>query len=271
MHFSIDVAQDVEIAIAFLQVRDAEEVGCPRTVVWRKRFRASAVLMAYKEPCTATYYDHKESYSPHPLDFLILYGGRLNGVAEYGSLALSRHQHDVRIEIAVGKEHLFLSLFGDADSPHGHIGLARLHGRNLRGEVHNEVLQLPVTPVGPFRQQFRLQTRRLSIINEIEWRHGRIGGYAQDASRAALLGNVHGLGVVGIAPAIQNLLVGAVTADFGQKTVEVLLQFGIIQTVTGSYRNRRKSCAHRIHLFKQLLVEHQRQAFTACRIYLAVL
>ena len=177
----------------------------------------------------------------------------------------------MRIDITIREEYLLLSLFGNADSSHGHVGLARLHSRYLCGEVHNEVLQLPVTSVGPFRQQFWLQSRRFSRIDEIERRHGRIGCHAQGASRAALLGNVHGRGVVGIAPTIQNLLVGAVTADFGQKTVEVLLQFGIVQSVTGSYRNRRKPCTHRIHLFKKLLIEHQRQAFTARRIYFAVL
>ena len=177
----------------------------------------------------------------------------------------------MRIDIAIGEQHLLLSLFGNADSSHGHVGLARLHGRYLRSEVHNEILQLPVTSVGPFRQQFRFQTRWFPCIDEIERRHGRIGGHTQYAPRAALLGDFQGRGVVGIAPTVQNLLVGTVTAYFGQKTVKVLLQFGIVKSVAGSNRNRRKSCAHRIHLFKQLLVEHQRKAFTACRIYLTVL
>ena len=214
-------------------------------------------LATNKQPCTATCY-HKESYSPRPLSFIIVCGGRLQGIGENGGLALSRHQHDVRIDIAVGEQHLFLTLLRDADSSHGHVGLARLHGRYLCGEVHDEELQLPVTPVGPFRQQFRLQPRRFSVIDEIKRRHGGVGCYAQGAPRAALLGNVHGRGVVGIAPAVQNLLVGTVAADFGQETVEVLLQFGVVKSVAGSYRNRCQSCSHRIHLLKQLLVEHQR-------------
>ena len=68
----------------------------------------------------------------------------------------------MRLDIAVGEEHLLLSFLGDADGTHGHVGLARLHGRNLCGEVHHEELQPPVAPVGPLRQKGRFQPRHLT-------------------------------------------------------------------------------------------------------------
>ena len=72
MYFSIDVAQHIETAVAFLQVRDPEKkVGCLRLDVRRLRLDACAALTAHKEPCAATY-DDEESYSPRPLGFDIL-------------------------------------------------------------------------------------------------------------------------------------------------------------------------------------------------------
>ena len=83
--------------------------------------------------------------------------------------------------------------------------------------------QFPIPTVGPLRQQGGLQSRGLAGIDKVERRHGRIGGHAQGAPRAALLGDGQGRGSVGLLPAVVDLLVGAVAAYVGQELVEVLL------------------------------------------------
>ncbi len=177
----------------------------------------------------------------------------------------------MRIDVAVGEEHLLLSLLGDADGSHCQVGLARLHGRYLGSEVHHEELQFPVAAVGPFRQDGRLQSGHLAGIDEVERRHGRIGGHAQGAPRAALFGYGHGRGVFRLLPAVVYLLVGTVTSYFGQKAVEVLLQCGVAMLEDGTDGNRLQSGPHGVHLVGYLPIEIQGQALAACCVGLAVL
>ena len=91
---------------------------------------------------------------------------------EYSNLSLPCDEQNVRIDIAVGEEHLFLSLLSDTDSPHCHICLTRLHGGNLSGEVHHEKFQFVVALVlCPLCQEGWFQTRQFSRIDEVEWWH----------------------------------------------------------------------------------------------------
>ena len=132
MNIGVDVAEYVKIFIAFLQMGDSDEglVGGIRRCIVGGRFPCIG-LAANEEPCAATYYDNKDGHNPRPFLIAILCDSRSRRIGKYSRFPFSCEQHDVRLEIAVGEEHLFLSLFGDTDRPHGHVGLARLHSGNL--------------------------------------------------------------------------------------------------------------------------------------------
>ena len=172
----------------------------------------------------------------------------------------------MRLDVAIGEEYLFLSLFGDADGTHGHVGLACLYSGYLSGKVHYQEFQLPVAAVGPLCQQVDFQARWFAGVDKVEGRHGRIGGYAHGAPSAALLWNVHSRRIVGFLPAVEYFLIGAVAADFCQETVEVLLQLSIFLVEACANRNRCKSGSYGVNLVSQFLVEYQCEALAACRL-----
>ena len=174
-------------------------------------------------------------------------------------------------KVAFGEEHLFLPLLGDADGSHGHINLARLHGWNLRGELHGEKLQLPVATVGPLAEQVYLQASGFAGTDETERRKSRVDGYVECATRAAPLRPSHRREVVGVTPSVNNLLVGAVAADICQETVEVLLQFCVVQLEASSDGCPRQAGIHGIHLRGYLLVERHREIIPTGNVHLAVL
>ena len=79
--------------------------------------RPVPVIPPTDKPRAATYYYNKERHGPRPCIAVILCGRRLRRTGEYPRLALARDEHDMRLDIAVGEEHLFLPLLGNADRP----------------------------------------------------------------------------------------------------------------------------------------------------------
>ena len=123
-----DVVQHVKAAVALLQVRDADDRLLPVVGGIGGLPVCESIPAPADKPGATTHYNNKR-HSPRPKAgrrallsneaAVIVCSRRLRRTGEYPSLALARDEQDVRIEIAVGEEHLFLPLLGDADGSHG--------------------------------------------------------------------------------------------------------------------------------------------------------
>ena len=76
--------------------------------------------------------------------------------------------------------------------------------------------------------------------------------------------------VISIAPTFDYVLISTVTTNICQKTIEVLLQLGVIESEACTEGIRRQSGIDRIHLGGQFLIESYRDGLTAHDIHLAI-
>ena len=84
-----------------------------------------------------------------------------------------------------------------------------------------------------------------------------------------LLRNVQCGRVIGLSPSVHKLLIGSVAADFGEESVEILLQLSTVQREAGAYRDGWQSGTDRIQPGGKILVEDESDAFAARDVYLS--